>query len=105
MSLLESAIAWIEARSYILVPVINERGEEDGTTIPPVEVTLGELRRAFDNRKRTFKVRGGVPGLRGEDAKKLIEEIVCFAAVIAAAESFLVGEDDPVLDAVRSSLP
>jgi hypothetical protein len=33
------------------------------------------------------------------------EAIVCLATVIAAAESFLVGEDDPMLDAVRSSLP
>ena len=108
MSLLESAIAWIEARRHILVPVINERGEEDGTTIPPAEVTLGELRRAFDNRKHTLKMRGGVPaenvGLR-KDAKNLTEEIACFATVIAAAEIFLVDENDPVLDAVRNSLP
>ena len=108
MSLLESAIAWIEVRNHILVPFINERGEEDGATIPSAEVTLRELRRAFDNRKHTFKMRGGVPaenvGLR-KNTKNLTEEIACFATVIAAAEIFLVDENDPVLDAVRNSLP
>jgi hypothetical protein len=48
-------------------------------------------------------------GLRAdlhEDAVKPIEEIACFVAVIAAAEIFLVAEEgDPVLTAVRSSLP
>jgi hypothetical protein len=41
-----------------------------------------------------------------EDAVNLIEEIACFAAVIAAAEIFLVAEEgEPVLASVRSSLP